>query len=67
MDFIRSISKLVFLTMAGATDPDTHMLPPELSNEVSLADPNLSRVLSRPFVPCEEENYDFLSKKRKFE
>jgi hypothetical protein len=45
----------------------------DLSREVSFSDfpegniLSIQRSMSRPFVPCEEEQLDFLSKKLKFE
>lgn len=69
VEFVRTISKLVFFTVAGMADPDSRALPSELSREVSFAEmpEGLVRVPSRPFVPCDDEPGDFLSKKRKFE
>jgi hypothetical protein len=44
----------------------------DLSREVSFAELpesqlSMARLASRPSVPCEEENYDFMTKRIKFD
>lgn len=58
---IQKISKCVFLTIAGATDPHQEGTMLDLSREISFADfseighMTIQRSLSRPFVPLEDE------------
>lgn len=73
---MKQISKTVFFTIAGAVEPPatagSTIFGLDLSREVSFSEMtegnllSIQRSISRPFVPCEEEQLDFLSKKLKF-
>ena len=73
---MKQISKTVFFTIAGAVEPTatagSTIFALDLSREISFSEftegnmLSIQRSISRPFVPCEEEQLDFLSKKLKF-
>jgi hypothetical protein len=74
---MRQLSRTVFYTISGAIEPSSlsgrSMLPLNLSREVSFSEfsegnlQSMNRLRSRPFVPCEDEQLDFINKKLKFE
>ena len=70
---VKQISKSLFLSLIGATEPTSGIFGLDLSREISLAELSelgLSgqRSMSRRFLSNEdEESYDFISKKIKFD
>lgn len=68
---MRQLSKSLFLSLIGATEPSSIMFGLDLSREISFAeisDVGLSaqRSMSRRYVD-DEESYDFITKKIKFD
>jgi hypothetical protein len=74
---IRQVSRTVLYSLAGAIEPtstgSSSIFALDLSREVSFSEfpegniLSIQRSLSRPFVTCEDEPMDFLSKRLKFE
>ena len=70
--FVRQVSKSVFLSIIGATEPTRGLMGVDFSREISMAELSecglsLQKSMSRPFLSYDdEESYDFISKKVKF-